>query len=105
MYFSVGDTKGGQPSWWLYGGNGEMVAWAGETFASTYNANRAAEAFKVGARTATYDVYSDAGGNWRWRAIRGGNKVAASGESFASKYNAERAAYNVRDNASGATGP
>lgn len=105
MYFSVGNTKGGQPSWWLYGGNNQMVAWAGETFASTYSAERAAQAFKTGARTATYDVYQDAGGHWRWRAIRGGNKVASSGESFDSKYNAERAAQNVRDNAGGATGP
>ncbi|OBA84681.1 hypothetical protein A5642_25875 [Mycolicibacterium mucogenicum] len=104
MYFSVGNTKGGQPSWWLYGNNHEMVAWAGETFASTYNAHRAAEAFRVGARTAFYDIYEDAGGNWRWRAIRGGNYVAASGESFASKHNAQRAADNVRDNAGGATG-
>lgn len=79
MYFSVGNTRGGQPSWWLYGNNHEMVAWAGETFASTYNARRAAaEAFKAGARTAGYDVYADAGGHWRWRANRGGNKVAAS---------------------------
>jgi uncharacterized protein YegP (UPF0339 family) len=105
MYFVVDNTKGGDPSWWLYANNNKMVAWAGETFASTYNAERAAQAFKVGARTATYDVYADAGGHWRWRAIRGGNKVASSGESFASKYDADRAAQNVRDNAGGATGP
>jgi uncharacterized protein len=105
MYFSVGDTKGGQACWWLYGDNGEMVAWAGETFASTFNAQRAALAFKIGASAASYDIYSDDGGHWRWRAIRGGNKVAASGESFASKYNAERAAQNVRISAGRATGP
>ncbi|MGY3553399.1 YegP family protein [Williamsia sp. R60] len=104
MYFSVGTTKAGEPSWWLYGNNHEKVAWAGETFASSYNADRAAKAFKAGARTATYDVYADAGGHWRWRAIRGGNKVASSGESFASRSNAERAANNVRDNAGSATG-
>jgi hypothetical protein len=89
----------GDPCWWLYGGNNQMVAWAGETFASTYNAERAAQAFKAGARTATHDVYLDAGGDWRWRAIRGANKVASSGESFAGKYEADRAAQNVRDNA------
>lgn len=105
MYFSVGNTKGGQPSWWLYGNNNEMVAWAGETFASMSNAERAAHAFKAGAAAAAYDVYKDAGDSWRWRAIRGGNKVAASGESFYSKSNAERAAQNVRDNAGVATGP
>ncbi|WP_231614231.1 YegP family protein [Mycobacterium nebraskense] len=106
MRFVVDYTKGGgPPSWWLYGGNGEMVAWAGQEFASMYDAKRATEAFKVGARSASYDVYPDAGGHYRWRAIRGGHKVAASGESFASEYNARRAAENVRDNAGGATGP
>ncbi|WP_100454569.1 DUF1508 domain-containing protein [Mycobacteroides abscessus] len=105
MYFVVSNDSGGHPTWKLYASNYKLVAWAGESFASTYNATRAAEAFKAGAKTASYDIYSDAGGNWRWRAIRGGNKVASSGESFYSKYDAERAAANVRDNAGGATGP
>lgn len=102
--FEVGNTQAGQPSWWPYAGNSEMVAWAGETFASTYNAQRAASAFKVGAWTARYDVYQDAGGSWRWRAWRGSDKVAASGESFSSKYAADQAASRVRDHAGGASG-
>ncbi|MBM7416845.1 MULTISPECIES: DUF1508 domain-containing protein [Nocardiaceae] len=101
--FHIGDSKGGQPSWWLYAGNNEKVAWAGETFASLSNARRAAVAFKAGASAASFEVYEDAGTKWRWRAIRGGNKVAASGESFASRSNAQRAADNVRDNARFAT--
>jgi uncharacterized protein len=104
MRFEVGNTRGGEPSRWLYAGNGEMVAWAGETFASTSNATRAAEAFTVGAKTARYDVYEDSGDKWRWRAWRSSDKVASSGESFSSKYSAERAANNVRDNAGTATG-
>jgi uncharacterized protein YegP (UPF0339 family) len=105
VYFKVGDTRGGDASWWLYGSNGEKVAWAGETFASTANATRAAEAFKAGAASARYELYDDAGGKWRWTAWRSSDKVASSGESFASKYNAQRAADNVRDNAGGASGP
>jgi len=105
MYFVVGNTKGGDPSWWLYGGNNEMVAWAGEIFPTTTNAKRAAESFRVGAATARYEVYQDLGDKWRWRAWRSSDKVAASGESFYSKYDAERAAANVRDNGGGATGP
>jgi hypothetical protein len=31
--FVVSNTDGGQPTWWLYGDNNKMVAWAGETFA------------------------------------------------------------------------
>ena len=105
MYFRVGNTRGGEPSWWLYAANNEMVAWAGETFASQSNAERAARSFKAGAKTARFDVYDDAGSHWRWRAWRSSDKVASSGESFSSRYSAQRAADNVRDNAGGATGP
>lgn len=42
----------------------------------------------------TVDVYRDAGGFWRWRAVQPENKqtVCTSGEAFDSKSNAERAA-------------
>ena len=104
MRFHVGDNQGGKPTWWLYGGNNELVAWAGETFASRYNAERAASAFKAGAKTARYDIYLDASGAYRWRAWRSSDKVAASGESFSSKWSAQTAADNVRDNAGHAGG-
>jgi uncharacterized protein len=68
-----------------------------------YNAHRAASSFKSHAYSAVYDVYLDAGGQYRWRAWRGSNKVAASGESFSSKSAAEAAADNVRLNAGSAT--
>ena len=105
MRFYVGNTNGGLPSWWLYSDNSQTVAWAGETFASLANAMRAAEAFKVGAASARWEIFEDAGGQFRWRAWRSSDKVASSGESFASKANAERAAANVREGAAGATGP
>ncbi len=98
-------TTAGYYSWWLYGANGELTAWAGETFPSSSNATRAAQAFKAGAATARYETYQDASGKWRWRAWRSSDKVAASGESFASKSNAERAADAVKANAPYATGP
>lgn len=105
MKFTVGANKADSYSWWLYGSNGEMVAWSGETFSSSSNATRAAQAFKTGAATARYDVYTDAGSEWRWRAWRSSDKVASSGESFSSEWNARRAAENVRDKAAYATGP
>ncbi|MFN8046586.1 MAG: hypothetical protein U0Q08_11160 [Dermatophilaceae bacterium] len=97
--FHVDYNRAGAATWWLYGNNNEMVAWAGESFASLANARRAASAFKAGARSARYDVYLDAAGAWRWRAWRSSDKVAASGESFSSEYAAQRAAANVSDNA------
>jgi uncharacterized protein YegP (UPF0339 family) len=104
MYFKVGPNKAGNYTWWLHSGS-DMIAWAGEDFASKYNAERACLAFKAGASTASYEVYLDEGSKWRWRASRSSDKVAASGESFANKANAERAAVNVRDHAGAATSP
>ncbi len=51
-----------------------------------------------------FEIYADAGGNYRWRLVSSnGQTVASSGESFASKANAIRAAENVRDHAGDAT--
>ena len=66
--FHVDYNRAGAATWWLYAGNNEMVAWAGESFASLSNARRAATGFKTGAKTARYDVYQDQSGAWRWRA-------------------------------------
>jgi uncharacterized protein YegP (UPF0339 family) len=104
MRFSAGSTKDGQYSWWLYGSS-DTVAWAGETFPSQSNADRACEAFKEGAAEARFEVYEDKANEWRWRAWRSSDKVAASGEHFYDKSNAQRAADNVRDNAGDADGP
>lgn len=105
MRFEVKADKGDNYSWWLISSNGQTVAWAGESYASKSNANRAAESFKAGAAEAKYELYEDKGGHWRWRAHRGGNVVAVPGEAFASKANAQRSADNVQGNAAGATGP
>jgi uncharacterized protein len=101
--FSVGATKSGKYSWWLYGANGEMTAWAGQEFTYESGARSAMISFKGAAAIARYEVYKDLGGAYRWRAWRSSDKVAASGESFASEYNAQRAADAVKANASSAS--
>ncbi|MFV0253274.1 MAG: hypothetical protein ACK5H2_08045 [Beutenbergiaceae bacterium] len=103
MRFKVGYNRGKQATWWLYAHNGQLVAWAGEAFASLSNAQRAAAAFKAGAASARYEVYEDARGTWRWRAWRSSDKVAASGEAFSNQPAARRATDNVHDNARTAT--
>lgn len=105
MQFEVLNDTAGKPWWRLKSGNGKLVAWSGETFSSHAKAKEMAQAFKVGAKTARYDVYKDNGGNYRWRAWRSSDIVASSGESFDGEWEAKRAADNVRDNAGGATGP
>ncbi|AUX10858.1 hypothetical protein AArcSl_3252 [Halalkaliarchaeum desulfuricum] len=52
---------------------------------------------------ATYEVFEDEGGRWRWRLRHeNGNIIADSGEGYASKSNARRAMRNVRDHVSAA---
>jgi uncharacterized protein len=106
--FSAGQTDSKttvEYSWWLYAENSENVAWAGETFPSLFNAQRAAREFKSGAASANFETYLDDGQKYRWRAWRSSDKVAASGESFYGKFEADRAAQNVRRQAGLATGP
>lgn len=103
--FISGASTSGKHSWWLYGGNGELTAWAGEDFDSASNALRAARAFKANASSASFEVYEDTAGKWRWRAKHSSDKIAGSWEAFASKSNAERAAATVKASAGTATGP
>jgi uncharacterized protein YegP (UPF0339 family) len=73
---------------------------------SKSNADRAAEGFKVGAASANFEVYENAGSKWRWRAkASNGQTIGSSGESFADKSNAAEAADNVKQNAGKADGP
>ena len=53
MRFEVKADKGGHYSWWLIAGNGQTVAWAGESFASKSNAQRAADNVRDSAGGAT----------------------------------------------------
>ena len=52
---------------------------------------------------AAFEIYEDAGGEWRWRLRhRNGNIVADSGEGYASRSNAVDAVTGVKANAPGA---
>lgn len=104
MYFSVRATKNNADkfSWWLFGDNKKIVAWAGQTWGDPESAAAEKAKFKEASESATYDVYADTGGHWRWRAVVDEEIVASSGESFDSKSNAQRAADNVREDAGSA---
>jgi len=52
---------------------------------------------------ATFEVYEDDAGQWRWRLIHNnGNIVADSGEGYASKQKARQGIESVKSNAPGA---
>lgn len=104
MRLEVYSDSGGNCRWRLWSGSNK-VAVSGESFASKYNAERAATGFKAGAKTYSYDVFGS-GTAWYWHAkAANGEKVASGGESFVSRASAQRAADNVKNNAGSASGP
>lgn len=104
MQFEVYADTGGQYRWRLLSGSNKVAA-SGESFASRSNAERAANGFKAGAKTAKYTV-TGSGSSWYWNAkAANGEKIATGGESFVSEAGARRSYENVRDNAGSATGP
>ncbi len=57
----------------------------------------------VVASKARFEVYEDAGGDYRWRLVhRNGNIIADGSEGYASKQKAKEGLESVRNNASGA---
>jgi len=54
-------------------------------------------------RTATFEVFRDSAGEWRWRLVASnGNIIADSGEGYSSKQGAERGIESVKRNAADA---
>lgn len=70
LKFLVEPDLNGSPFWWLYSTDGEMLAWAGQHFASLEYARKSALAFKSSATAAKYEIYPHADGGWRWRALQ-----------------------------------
>ena len=104
MRFEVYGDSGGSYRWRLWSGSNKVAA-GGESFASKYNAERAATGFKSSAKTARYTI-TGSGSSWYWNAkAANGEKIATGGESFVTQSGAQRSADNVRDNAGSATGP
>jgi uncharacterized protein YegP (UPF0339 family) len=49
---------------------------------------------------ATFEIYEDRGGNWRWRLVHdNGNIIADSGEGYASRQKCKQGLESVRTNA------
>jgi uncharacterized protein YegP (UPF0339 family) len=97
--------------WRLRHRNGNIIADSGEGYASESNARDAigrvreyapdADVLEVG--NAAFEIYEDAGGEWRWRLRhRNGNIVADSGQGYASRSNAVEGVTSVKRNAPGA---
>ncbi|RAW46069.1 hypothetical protein DQW50_06260 [Halorubrum sp. 48-1-W] len=105
------EDNAGEFRWRLRHRNGNIIADSGEGYASKDGAQAAierireyapdADVLEVG--NAAFEIYEDAGDEWRWRLRhRNGNIVADSGEGYASRSNAVEAVTGVKRNAPGA---
>jgi len=53
---------------------------------------------------ATFEIYEDRTGKWRWRLVHdNGNIIADSGEGYASRQKCEQGLESVKENAPGAS--
>ena len=106
--FELYEDAAGEYRWRLVHDNGNVIADSGEGYSSKSNARDAiervqgyapeADVLDVG--EASFELYEDAAGEYRWRLRhRNGNIVADSGEGYSSRSAAEDAVNGVKRNA------
>jgi uncharacterized protein YegP (UPF0339 family) len=106
--FEVYEDNAGKYRWRLRHQNGNIIADGGEGYASKSEAEDAVErvqgyapdAYVLDIGSAAFEIYEDAGGDWRWRLRhRNGNVLADSGGGYADRSNAEDGLHSVKRNA------
>jgi uncharacterized protein YegP (UPF0339 family) len=109
--FELYVDEAGEDRWRLRHDNGEIVAAAARGFSSKSGARDAIESVRTYAGPADYlefdpaafEVYEDAGGEYRWRLVhRNGRIMADSGEGYTTRSNARRAVEAVVETIDGA---
>ncbi|WP_226009967.1 YegP family protein [Halomicrobium salinisoli] len=106
--FEVYEDASGDYRWRLVAGNGEIIADGGQGFIGEEMAEdsiervrgHSADADVLDIGRAAFEVYKDAGNDFRWRLRhRNGNILADSGEGYASRTNAFDGIDSVKRNA------
>jgi amphi-Trp domain-containing protein len=122
--FEVYEDKGGQWRWRLKHRNGNVIADSSEGYASKQKAKQGLESVRTnapgayiedhstddptpdatdGGSSATFEIYQDRGGKWRWRLRHdNGNIISDCGQGYASKQKAKQGLASVRQNVPGA---
>ncbi|ELZ44207.1 hypothetical protein C464_15280 [Halorubrum coriense DSM 10284] len=117
--FEVFRDAAGEYRWRLVHENGNVLADSGEGYASRSKARQGLDSVRSnaggagleypddeeangrsgdGESKATFEVYEDRGGEWRWRLVHdNGNIIADSGEGYASESNATDAVERVAE--------
>ncbi|MFB6304415.1 MAG: HVO_2922 family protein [Haloferacaceae archaeon] len=106
--FELFEDAAGEYRWRLRAANGEIIADSGEGYASKSGARQAVERIQSYAPDAdvldvghaTFEVYEDNAGEWRWRLRhRNGNILADSGEGYDSRTAAHDTIESIQRNA------
>ena len=121
-HFEVYEDVGGDHRWRLTHRNGNIIADSGEGYASKDNAEDGVESVRTnapgayvidkstdeeapeeGGSDATFELFEDAAGKWRWRLRHdNGNIIGDSGQGYASKQKAKQGLHSVQKNTPGA---
>jgi amphi-Trp domain-containing protein len=121
--FEVYEDSAGEHRWRLVHDNGNIIADGGEGYASKRKAeqglgsvrnnapgayvtdrSRDDEAPAEGGSNATFELFEDNEGKWRWRLVHdNGNIIADSGQGYSSKQKARQGLESVRTNVSDAS--
>ncbi|WP_181684749.1 DUF1508 domain-containing protein [Halorhabdus salina] len=111
LAFEVFEDNAGEYRWRLQSTNDRIVADSGEGYTDRGEAKNAVERVEnyapdadvLDVTPAAFEVYEDAGGEWRWRLRhRNGNIIADSGEGYADRSGTWDAIESVKTNAPGA---
>ena len=120
--FEVYEDSARQHRWRLVHDNGNIIADGSEGYASRQKATQGLDSVKenapgahvvdqsrdeeppeTGGSQATFEVFEDSAGEWRWRLVHdNGNIIADGGQGYASKQKCKQGIESVRKNAAGA---
>jgi amphi-Trp domain-containing protein len=120
--FEVYEDSAGEYRWRLRHQNSNIIADGGEGYASKQKAEQGLEsvrenapgayvvdtakeeeAAEEGGSDATFELFDDSAGEWRWRLVHdNGNIIADSGQGYSSKQKCKQGLDSVRTNVPGA---
>ncbi len=122
--FEVYEDNAEQYRWRLVHRNGNIIADSGEGYASAQKAEQGLESVRTnapgayvvdtskadhaetvedGGSSATFELFEDSAGKWRWRLVHdNGNIIGDGGQGYSSKQKAKQGLDSVRRNVRGA---
>jgi uncharacterized protein YegP (UPF0339 family) len=108
--FEVYEDEGGRHRWRLVHDNGTLLARSGQGFTTERTARESVASVRDNAAAASYlafdpasfEIYRDGAGEWRWRLVhRNGNVLAAASEGYTRRRDARRSVESVRETVEG----